>query len=42
MVENQVSEINGKFYAFDKDGNMMEGNLNLTTSDDGSIKAEKA
>lgn len=42
MVENQVSEINGKFYAFDKDGSMMEGNLTLTTSDDGSIKAEKA
>lgn len=42
MLENQVSEINGKFYAFDQNGAMMEGNLTLTTSDDGSIKAEKA
>ena len=42
MLENQVSEINGKFYAFDQNGAMMEGNLTLTTSDDGSIKAEKS
>lgn len=42
MLENQVSEINGKFYAFDQNGAMMEGNLMLTTSDDGSIKAEKS
>lgn len=42
MVKNQISEINGKFYAFDEDGKLTEGDLNLTTSDDGSIKAEKA